>query len=553
MASLTQTDSCVRLVALGGLGEIGLNLMVVESGGEALIIDAGVTFPEQRLLGADLLVPDLTYLAQTKPLAVVLTHGHDDHVGALPYLLQHYRVPVYGSDLALAVARQRLLERGAAGTWDLRQLQAGQRIAIGPFTVEAIRVTHSTPDALALAIDTPVGLIVHTGDFKIDETPVDGQVTDLQRLGELGAQGVTLMLSDSTNAERPGRTPSESTIKPVLRELMATAHGKVLLSAFSSHLHRFRQFIEVCQEQGRAVALLGRRVGESARLGMALGHLKVPRGVLIEERELLAHAARPVGLLASGSQAEPLSAMVKIATGIHPRVRLNREDVVILSSRFIPGNERLIHRLIDNLFRQGAEVFYEGVAPVHVSGHAGADELTQMIDTVRPRYFVPVHGEYRHLKRHIALAAGAGIKPENCFLLQNGEPLELRSGSVRRAAKIPVGRLFSDGSSLEPEELLRERERLAFAGVVTAAVVLEEGSGELLLGPELLARGFLADDQATLHLRRATEKVRQALADRLPRRRGVNETKDAINRALRSYFAQEVGHQPVVMPWVVEL
>lgn len=553
MVSLTQTDRNVRLVALGGLGEIGLNLMVVESGGEALIIDAGVTFPEQKLLGADLLVPDLTYLGETKPLAVVLTHAHDDHVGALPYLLERYRLPVYGSELALAVARQRLLERGAGGAWDLRQLQAGQRITVGPFTVEAIRVTHSTPDALALAIDTPVGLIVHTGDFKIDEAPVDGQVTDLDRLGELGAQGVTLLLSDSTNAERPGRTPSESTIKPVLRELMATAQGKVLLSAFSSHLHRFRQFIEVCQEQGRAVALLGRRVGESARLGMALGHLKLPRGALIEERALGAHASRSLGLLASGSQAEPLSAMVKIATGTHPRVRLDRADLVILSSRFIPGNERLIHRLIDNLFRQGAEVFYDGVAPVHVSGHAAADELTQMIGLVRPRYFLPVHGEYRHLKRHIRLATSAGIPAENCFLLQDGEPLELRPGSARRGAPVPVGRLFSDGTSLEPEELLRERERLAFSGVVTAAVVLERGSGELLVGPELLARGFLADEQATLHLRRAREKIRVALADRPPRRWGVNETKDDINRALRSYFAQEVGHQPVIMPWVVEL
>lgn len=553
MVSLTQTDRNVRLVALGGLGEIGLNLMVVESGGEALIIDAGVTFPEQKLLGADLLVPDLTYLGDTTPLAVVLTHAHDDHVGALPYLLERYRLPVYGSELALAIARQRLLERGAGGAWDLRPLQAGQRITVGPFTVEAIRVTHSTPDALALAIDTPVGLIVHTGDFKIDEAPVDGQVTDLDRLGELGAQGVTLLLSDSTNAERPGRTPSESTIKPVLRELMATAQGKVLLSAFSSHLHRFRQFIEVCQEQGRAVALLGRRVGESARLGMALGHLKLARGALIEEREMGAHASRALGLLASGSQAEPLSAMVKIATGTHPRVRLDRADLVILSSRFIPGNERLIYRLIDNLFRQGAEVFYDGVAPVHVSGHAAADELTQMIGLVRPRYFLPVHGEYRHLKRHIRLATGAGIPAENCFLLQDGEPLELRPGSARRGAPVPVGRLFSDGTSLEPEELLRERERLAFSGVVTAAVVLERGSGELLAGPELLARGFLAEEQATAHLRRAREKVRVALADRPPRRRGVTETKDDINRALRSYFAQEVGHQPVIMPWVVEL
>jgi ribonuclease J len=555
VASLTQTDSSVKLVALGGLGEIGLNLMVLESAGEAMVIDAGVVFPEQRLLGADVMVPDLSYLAQLRIRGVVLTHAHDDHVGALPFLLDRHPVPVYGSALALAVARQRLLERSGPGAWDMRTVSPGQRFDLGPFTVEPVRVTHSTPDSLALAIDSPAGMIVHTGDFKIDDAPVDGVRCDLDRFAQLGQAGVTLLLSDSTNAERRGRTVSESSIKPVLRELMGHARGKVLLSAFSSHLHRFRQFAEVCHEQGRRVAVLGRRMAESARLGASLGHLPLPAGTLIDEREIQFHYAERLGFLATGSQAEPLSAMVKIATGTHPRVRLSRGDAVILSSRFIPGNERLINRMINNLFKQGADVFYEGLAPVHVSGHACGDELIEMMRLVRPRFFVPIHGEYRHLKLHVGLAREFGMPAENCFLLQNGEILELSAAGARQTGTVPVGRLFIDGRAPEPEELLSERERLAHTGVLAAFTVVERGSGELLAGPELISRGFLSSEEM-VHLRRAREQSRVSLMERLVRRRGirsVDEVGEELTRLLRAYFSQEVGRLPTILPWVVEV
>lgn len=551
MAILKQTDACVRLVALGGLGEIGLNLMVVDIGGEAIAIDAGVMFPEQRFLGAETLVPDLSYLAQVKLRALILTHAHDDHVGAVPYLLERYPLPVYGSEMALAVARQRLQERGVAGNGDWHTIRPGERFAAGPFTIEPIRVTHSTPDCLALAIDTPLGLIVHSGDFKIDDAPVDGQRFDIDRFAELGQAGVLLLLSDSTNAERRGRTPSESSIKPVLRELMAHAGRRVLLSAFSSHLHRFRQFAEVCAEQGRKVAVLGRRMGESSRLGISLGHLQFPAGTLIDERELPLHQDERLGLLAAGSQAEPLSAMVRIAAGAHPRVRLDEHDIVILSSRFIPGNEKPIQRLIDGLFRQGAEVFYESVAPVHVSGHASRDELLEMLRLVRPRYFVPIHGEYRHLKLHWELACQSGVPEHNCFLLEDGEILALDRYGARRAGTTPTGRLFADGRQLEAAELLAEREGLARAGVVAVFVVLDRDSGELVTSPELVSRGFVTDGESAEHLRRARMELQRRLEDR--RRLGAAAAKEEVVRLLRAYFIEEVGRLPVILPWVAEI
>ena len=553
--SRKEKNGSVKLVALGGLGEIGLNLMVLECGGEALIIDAGVMFPEQRALGVDLLIPEMGYLDQRRIGAVVLTHLHDDHIGALPFLLKRYPVPVYGTELTLAVVRQRLAERAPGREWDLRTIRPRQVFEVGPFRIEPLRVTHSTPDSLALAIDTPAGMIVHTGDFKIDDAPVDGELFDTARFAELGEAGVRLLLSDSTNVERRGRTDSESSLKPILREMMRKTTGKFLLSGFSSHLHRFRQFAEVCHEQGRRVAVLGRRISETTRLGISLGHLPLPPGTFIDEREISSHADQRLGFLAGGSQAEPMSAMVRIASAAHPRLRLSKGDVVVLSSRFIPGNERLIHRLINDLYRLGAEVFYEGVAPVHVSGHASRDELAEMIRLTRPEYFVPIHGEYRHLKRHIDVAIECGVSGRGCYLLQDGEPLVIDQNGAHRAAKVESGRTLWDGQALEEESLLYERQALARSGTVAAMVVVDRRSGAILAGPDLISRGFLSGDGSSEHMTRAREELRRSLEERLAtgHRRQERELKDEVVRALRAYFVEEVGRTPVIFPWVVEL
>jgi ribonuclease J len=544
----------VKVVALGGLGEIGLNLMVLECAGEALIIDAGVMFPEQRTLGVDLLIPEMGYLDRRRISAVVLTHLHDDHIGALPFLLKRYPVPVYGSELTLAVVRQRLQERAPGRDYDLRIIRPRRSFEAGPFRIEPIRVTHSTPDSLALAIDTPAGLILHTGDFKIDDAPVDGERFDLDRFAELGARGVRLLLSDSTNVERRGKTESESSLKPILRELLRKTTGKFLLSGFSSHLHRFRQVTEVCREQGRRVAILGRRIAETTRVGAALGHLPFPPGTFIDERDIASYADDKLGFLTGGSQAEPLSAMARIAAGVHPRLRLRKGDVVVLSSRFIPGNERLIHRLINDLYRLGADVYYEGVAPVHVSGHASREELAEMIRLTRPEYFVPIHGEYRHLKRHIDVAVECGVRQGACFLLQDGEPLMLDRDGAHRGAKVESGRTLWDGQALETESLLYERQALARSGTVTAMVVVDHRSGQILAGPDLLSRGFISADGASEHMQRAREELRRSLEGTLAgHRRPERELKDEVVRALRAYFAEEVGRTPVILPWVVEL
>ncbi len=549
-----ENSGSVKLVALGGLGEIGLNLMVLESAGEAIVIDAGVMFPEQRSLGVDLLIPEMGYLDRRRIAAVVLTHAHDDHIGALPFVLRRFPVPVYGSELTLAFARQRLLERAPGREYDLRVVRARETFEAGPFRIEALRVTHSTPDSLMLAIDTPAGMIVHTGDFKIDDAPVDGERCDLARLGELANRGVRLLLSDSTNVERSGRTDSESSLKPTMRDLMRKARGKILLSGFSSHLHRFRQFAEVCHEQGRRVAVLGRRISETTRIGMETGHLQLPPGTFIDDREIPAHPDQRLGLLTGGSQAEPMSAMVRIAAGVHPRVRLSEGDVVVLSSRFIPGNERLIHRLINDLYRLGAEVYYEGVAPVHVSGHASRDELAEIIRIVRPDCFVPIHGEYRHLKRHIDLAVECGLAPQSCFLLQDGEPLIIDRANAWRGAAVESGRTLWDGQALEPQALLYERAALARSGTVAVMLVVDHRSGEILAGPDLISRGFLSGDGSSQHMLRAREELRRTLDERLAgHRRPDRELKDEVVRALRAYFAEEVGRTPVILPWVAEL
>jgi ribonuclease J len=545
----------VRIVALGGLGEIGLNLMVVECAQSAIIIDAGVMFAEERELGVGLLLPDLTYLEESRLNleGIVLTHAHEDHIGALAYLLRRFPAPVYGTEVTLAFARRGLAEDGLAGA-DLRPLRPGANVELGPFKVEAVRVTHSTPDSVALAIRTPAGLIVHSGDFKIDPTPVDGQLFDTDRFAQLSEEGVALLLSDSTNVERPGRSGSESSMRPILKDLIGRTRGRFFLSSFSSHLHRIRQVAEVAHEAGRFVVPLGRRMAESVRLGMETGQLNLPPRTFIERSEADFLEARKLVFLASGSQGEPLSALAKLAADSHPQVHVERNDVVVLSSRFIPGNERTINTLVNNLFKRGAEVFYDAVAPVHVSGHASRDELIELIKLVRPGHFVPIHGEYRHLKRHQALAAEAGVAAANCFLLEDGDSLIMEDGAVRRGRAVTAGRIVADGEGLGDPGLLRERRALAHDGTVIAIVAISARSGKIVAGPELLSRGVVSGDGTSPHIARA----RTELAMRVRSLSGAvrddpERLKDEMVRTLRRYFGDTINKRPIIVPYVMEV
>jgi ribonuclease J len=545
----------VRVVMLGGLGEIGLNLMVVECAQSAIIIDAGVMFAEERELGVGLLLPDLTYLEESRLNleGIVLTHAHEDHIGALAYLLRQFPAPVYGTEVTLAFARRGLAEDGLAGA-DLRELHPGAEIELGPFRIEPVRVTHSTPDSVALAIRTPAGMIVHSGDFKIDPAPVDGQLFDIERFAQLGEEGVALLLSDSTNVERPGRSGSESSMKPVLKELIARTRGRFFLSSFSSHLHRIRQLAEVAHEAGRYVVPLGRRMAESVRLGMETGQLNLPPGTFIARGEADFLEGRKLVFLASGSQGEPLSALAKLAADTHPQVHVERNDVVVLSSRFIPGNERTINTLVNNLFKRGAEVLYDAIAPVHVSGHASRDELIELIRLVRPANFVPIHGEYRHLKRHHALAIEAGVPEANCFLLEDGAALVMEHGELRRGRTVTAGRIVADGEGLGDPALLRERRALAHDGTVIAIVAISARNGKLVAGPDLLSRGVVSGDGGSPHIARArselTTRIRSLSA---AVRDDPERLKDEMVRTLRRYFGDAINKRPIIVPYVMEV
>jgi len=559
MAEGTFTSAPVRVVALGGLGEIGLNLMAVECAGTAIIVDCGLMFPDQPEFGGGVYVPDFSWLERSLPRVegILLTHAHEDHIGALPHLLSRIDAPVYGTEVTLAFARRRLVQAPVTFTRDARlvPIQPRHPFQLGPFEIEPLRVTHSTPDSVALAMRTPSGTIVHTGDFKIDERPVDGESFDRERFAQLGREGVLLLLSDSTNVERPGRTGSESSLKPVLREIMSRSRGRFFFSAFSSHLHRFRQVTEVAREFGRRVVPLGRRISESVRLGMEVGQLAFTPGAFADpaEAEFLEPLRR--AYLTSGSQGEPLSALAKLSTGSHPRVQIDPGDVVVLSSRFIPGNERTINTLVNRLYKLGAEVFYEAVAPVHVSGHASRDELAEMIALTRPRYFVPIHGEFRHLARHLALAVEAGIPERNCFLLEDGDSLVLDRGEARRGRSAHAGRVMieQDGEPGDPS-LVGERRVLAHEGSVTAILIVSSETGRIVAGPELVSCGLVNGDGTSKHMRRARQELAARLAQFAgPFRAGELALKEEVIRTVRRYFSDELGRRPIVVPHVVEV
>ena len=552
------TEPAVRLIALGGLGEIGLNMMLVESGDDIVAVDCGLLFPDDEMPGVDYVIPDFTYLREHRERfrAVVLTHGHEDHIGALSYLLREFDVPVYGTPLTLALARQRLQELGALERADLRSYEPGDEIRAGGFVVIPIRVTHSIADGIGLAIETPVGTVIHTGDFKLDPRPVDAEQPDYAKFAALGERGVLCLCSDSTNVGRPGRTGSETEVGEALQGRFAEAPGRILVATFASHIHRIQQVLNLAVSCGRKVALLGRSMVANVAVASEMGYLKVPEGLLVPLEDLGELPARKQVILSTGSQGETHSAVSLIAAGEHKHVEVGPGDLVIFSSRVIPGNERVIGRAINALLRRGAEVLWEDVAFVHVSGHASQEDLKQMLELTRPRYFMPVHGEYRHLLQHSRLAEKAGIPRDHIFLVEDGLGLELSKSGARVLGGYPAGRVFVDGKGIGDvgQVVLRDRQLLAEAGMVVVALTVDKTTGSVVAGPEIASRGFVYMKESEELMDEVKQSVREALAARQEPEVIDRELIGAVVRsAVRRFINQRFNRKPVVIPLVLEV
>ncbi|MBK9515966.1 MAG: ribonuclease J [Anaeromyxobacter sp.] len=548
----------MRIVPLGGLGEVGMNCLALEAEGRIAVVDCGVLFPDENL-GVDVVAPDLTWLLERREQvgAVFLTHGHEDHIGALPFLLRHLHVPVFGTRFTLASVRRRLAEAGVAA--DLREVvpgdvrQAGEG---GPLAAEFVAVTHSIPDACALAFRTPQGVVIHTGDFKLDERPVAGPATDLARFEALGREGVRLLLSDSTNAEQAGSTLSESVVGPALEDVMHDAPGRVFVATFASNVHRLHQVIRAAAATGRRLALLGRGMVETFEVARALGYLTEPHWLPVEAAQARRLPRRELAVLTTGTQGEPRSALSRLARGEHPDLSIERGDTVVLSSRRIPGSELALGRLLDDLCRRGADVRTAGAAPLHASGHAHEGEQRRLLALVRPRHFVPVHGQYRHLARHLAHAVAEGVPRERCHLLEDGQVLELDEAGARiLPARVPFGRVYAVrdelGASDVPELVVRDRRLLAEHGLCLAVLVLDRTSGEVVRGPDLFGVGVAGLEGREAELQ--GEVLRAVGALPATARADLGEVQEALRGTVRRFFRRATGRRPAVLPVVLEL
>jgi ribonuclease J len=550
-------EPAVRLIPLGGLGEIGLNMMLVESGDDVIAVDCGLMFPDDQLPGIDYVIPDFSYaLGRGRGFrAVVLTHGHEDHIGAIPYLLREVGVPVYGTPLTLALVAEKLREHGMLEGADLRVMRPRERFDVGPFRVEPIRVTHSIVDGIGLAIDTPAGTVVLTGDFKLDPSPLDGEPSDDGRFAELGDRGVLVLCSDSTNVDRPGHTPPELEVGAALAERFSRASGRIILATFASHIHRIQQVLTQAALFGRRVALLGRSMERNVAVAAELGYLRVPAGLLQPLEDLVALPAERQVILSTGSQGEPNSALSLMAAGEHKYVQVARGDLVVISARVIPGNERTVGRVINALYRRGAEVLYDDNAFVHVSGHASQEDLKRMLALTRPRYFLPIHGEYRHLLGHARLAASAGLAPERIFLIEDGAGLEATPVSARVIEGFQAGRVLVDGKGIGDvgAVVLRDRQILNEEGVIAVSLAVD-AKGALVAGPEIATRGviYVKENEALLEALRAA--VIAALGERTLEEPWDREAIGArVRTTVRQFVNQRFQRKPVVLPMILEV
>ncbi len=534
------------LIPLGGLGEIGKNMMVLQFDDSIVVVDAGLAFPDDDMPGVDLVIPDISYLIENKDkvLGIILTHGHEDHVGALPYILKSLDVPVYGTPLTLAVVESKFSD---GADFNGRVVKDKERITLGPFEIEFLRVCHSIADGVGLAIKTPIGLIVHTGDFKFDQTPVDGRITDYRRFAELGDEGVLLLLSDSTNAEHEGYTPSEREIGVALNEIFMRERDKrIIIATFSSNIHRIQQVMDAALRYGRKVSIVGKSMMKLVELAKKLGYLSFSDDMLIPPEDVEMCLPNEVVIITTGSQGEPLSGLSLMASGGHKYVKISSDDVVVISALPIPGNERLVTKTVNLLFQRGAEVLYEPYRQVHVSGHASREELKLMLNFTRPRYFVPIHGEFRHLVRHARLAEEMGIPKESIFILSNGDVLEISRGGARVKGRIQTGAILIDGFGVGDvvNEVLRERKRLSKDGIVVVSLVL--GKDGLLCEPKIESQGFIYEREWNGLMEDAKDRILKVVKDSQGLSDSLLEAK--IVEGLRRLFLDRTGRFPVIIP-----
>ncbi len=560
-ANPASNQPLLEVVPLGGLGEFGLNSMAVSYADTLLVIDAGSMFPEPELLGIDLIVPDFTYLVgrAARTRAIVLTHGHEDHIGAVPYVVKQFDGPIYGTPMTLALIEAKLAEHGIDVADRLVPVRPRDRIVVGDFTLEFLRVTHSMPDCVAVAIHTPVGVIVHTGDFKVDQTPLDGEHFDFHRFAELGGQGVLALFSDSTNIERPGFTGSEVDVVPAFEEIFASTRGKIVVTSFATSVYRLQILVNMAAQFGRKIAFLGRGMVESSQLAQRLGYLTIPAGLAIRESEIRSHPPSDVACLVTGSQGEPMSALSRIAIDDHRHVRLAPDDVVVFSAREIPGNERSVDRVVNHIARRGADIINEGIKHVHVSGHGSEEELKLMLSLVRPRCFIPIHGSFRQRARHARvgerLTRNLPSRVE-VIVAENGDVLHFDRDGGWIADKVPAGRVLIDGTSVTGlgDEVLRDRRHLAEDGLVVPVLAINKQTGTIEGVPDIITRGLVVEQGAENPIPGAARLIADLLeAASLEERTDYGMMRDKISVELRRYFRKRVGQRPLVLPVIMEI
>jgi ribonuclease J len=548
----------LKIIPLGGLGEIGLNMMVFEYGSTLFVVDAGLMFPEDYMLGVDFVIPDMDYLRQSRArlAGIVLTHAHEDHIGALPYLLKEFKAPVFGTPFTLGLVRQKLEEFELLGSAALHTFLPDETLKLGPFSLEFIRVGHSVLDGVGIAVQTPLGIIIHTGDFKIGYGSVDGMETDVNKFAKYGEEGVLALLSDSTNVEREGYPISDKEIYETLTRIIARSSGRVIVALFASNIARTQMILDIAKAHRKKIVFDGKRIETSVRIAIELGYLDIRDNHIIQIDQIADYEDDEMIIITTGTQGEPMSSLARMSAGTHKQIKIKKGDTVVLSSKFIPGNERAIAKIINNLYRKGADVIYEKISDIHVSGHAFREELKLMIKLTRPSYFLPVHGEYRHLILHSRVAKEVGIPEENILLAENGQIIEFDTNGGRINGRVSTGRVLIDGKGVGDvgRSVLKERRALSKEGLVAVTMAFDEETGVVVYGPEIVSRGFVFQTESGYLLEDAQcviLEIVEEIAPEVPNR--VDKIRSKIKTALRQYFFFTIGRRPVILPFIMEV